>query len=331
MSQYRGKRKKGKKGQASQPKPDEKPALATSMAWAGRNARINTLTGSGEFDPNVPIDQPGDEGDDALIWADVPAALAKRLEQKPQQITEECLRVNAVGILRLYENDIVQHVIKQQLRSEHMTSLLRRQGAYVQNKRAGGEMKATANKLAKSSFLGRDPTGERPIPDSLWETNDELSEQGSLLKDVQDTVWNYLRVHLPRILHKDVHARVQAQEDMYAAFPGMKDGVHNKRMPWSEYKQMITYLLPRDTGMYVLAKVLTLQREADESAASWSTRLHKGRTRVSKRMGTNLSDACYRELLFAELTPAEKAELIKAQIQRAPVHTHEVGEQVMAD
>ena len=85
-------------------------------------------------------------------------------------------------------------------------------------------------------------------------------------------------VHLTRILHKDVHARVQAQEDMYTAFPEMKDGVHNGRMPWSEYKTIITYLLPRDTGMYILAKVLTLQRGAEESAASWSNRLHKGRT-----------------------------------------------------
>ena len=168
MSQYRDKRNRGKKRQANQPKPDEKPDLTTSMVWAGKNARINTLTGSGDFDPSVPIDQSGDEGDDALIWADVPTALTKRLEQKPQQITEECLRVNAVGILSLYENDIVQHVIKQKLLSDHMASLLRRQGAYVQSKRTGGEMKVTANKLVKSSFLGirgathtRQPVGDK--------------------------------------------------------------------------------------------------------------------------------------------------------------------------
>lgn len=47
-------------------------------------------------------------------------------------------------------------------------------------------------------------------------------------------------------------------------------------------------------------------------------------------MDTNLSDTYYRGILFVELTPAEKAELIKVQIQRAPVHEHEVGEQVMA-
>ena len=111
------------------------------------------------------------------------------------------------------------------------------------------------------------------------------------MKDVQDTVWNYLRVHLTRILHKDVLARVQAQEEMYRNFPDLKDGVHNKRMPWGEYKQIITYLLPRDTGMYVLAKVLTMAREDTESAQSWVQRMHKGKQRVYKRMQTNLSDA----------------------------------------
>ena len=48
-------------------------------------------------------------------------------------------------------------------------------------------------------------------------------------------------------------------------------------------------------------------------------------------MGTNLSDACYRELLFAGLSKREKSELLKAETLRAPGHKHEVGERVMAD
>ena len=109
---------------------ESRPALATGMSWAGTDVKANTLTGKGTFDPTVPLDQPGEEGDDALIWADVPKALKERLEKKPQQITEDCLMCNAKGILRLYEHDIIQHVIQQQLRGEHMASLLRRQGKY---------------------------------------------------------------------------------------------------------------------------------------------------------------------------------------------------------
>ena len=86
------------------------PAATT---WAGTKARVNTLTGKGKFDPKVPIDHAGDEGDDDLIWADCPKNLLERLEEKPQQITSDCLQMNALGILRLFENDIIQHVIKQ--------------------------------------------------------------------------------------------------------------------------------------------------------------------------------------------------------------------------
>ena len=224
MPKRRYARSKGNSGSGKDGAKAKKPALATSMAWAGTGIKVNTLTGEGAFDPTVPIDQPGEEGDDALIWADVPEALRKRLMQKPQQVTEDCLMCNAKGILRLYENDITQHVIKQQLRGEQLSSLIRRQGAY-RDEGADSELRATAGKLAKSSFLGQDPTGERPIPDSLWEDEDELSEKGALLKDVQDTVWNYLRVHLTRILSKDVLARVQAQEEMYRNFPLMKEGL----------------------------------------------------------------------------------------------------------
>ena len=71
------------------------------------------------------------------------------------------------------------------------------------------------NKLAKSSLLGRDPSGERPIPASMHDGNGELTEQVVLLKDVQDAVWDYLRVHLPRILSEPILRRVQNQEELY--------------------------------------------------------------------------------------------------------------------
>ena len=121
MSKKYDKKKSNRRSYRSEDKPDDEPAPATSMSWTGTKAKVNTLTGRGTFDPKIPIDQPGEEGDDALIWADVPDALKERLKDKPQLITEDCLYDNARGILRLYENDIVQHVIKRQLRSELMT------------------------------------------------------------------------------------------------------------------------------------------------------------------------------------------------------------------
>ena len=45
------------------------------------------------------MDQPGDEGDDALIWADVPSKLCERLASKPQQITESYLLENVKHLI----------------------------------------------------------------------------------------------------------------------------------------------------------------------------------------------------------------------------------------
>ena len=193
----------------------------TATTWAGTKAKVNTLTGKGKFDPKIPIDHADDEGDDDLIWADPPTALIDRLEEKPQQITSDCLQMNALGILRLFESDVIQHVIKQQLRSEHMSNLLARQITYQEEGKRGAQ-RSTVNRLAKSSLLGRDPSGEHPIPEEMWD-NGELTEQGVLLRDVQDIVWDYLRVHLPRILTKEILDRVEAQEGLYKEFPELRE------------------------------------------------------------------------------------------------------------
>ena len=102
--------------------------------------------------------------------------------------------------------------------------------------------------MSKSSFLGRDPTGQSPIPNNLWEEG-ELTEKGTLLRDVQDTVYLYLRVHLPHILDSVVLDRVQSQEEVYKTHPSLKEGLHNNRMSWSEYKEMVPI---RDSALALL-------------------------------------------------------------------------------
>ena len=179
MPKYRGKRKRRGHSLIEEPESEEAPALTTSMVWAGKSVKVNTLTVKDTFDPTVPIDQPGEEGDDGLIWADLPAALKERLKNKPQQITQECLKMNAEGVLRMYENDIVQHVICQQLRIDSMSSLLRRQGKYGQSQQTAGAVQATANKLAKSSFLGREPTGNAPYRTTCGKATNSVSKARS--------------------------------------------------------------------------------------------------------------------------------------------------------
>ena len=103
-----------------------------SQVWRKLTATSKSITylviGKGKFDPRVPIEQPDEEGDDVLICTDVREAFEERLQDKPQRITQVgLLDAQTKGILLLYENDVpvVQHVIKQQLCSEHMTGSLR--------------------------------------------------------------------------------------------------------------------------------------------------------------------------------------------------------------
>ena len=124
--------------------------------------------------------------------------------------------------------------------------------------------------------------------------------------------------------------RVQAVQDAYKNMPELRETKVNGRMPWSEYRENITYLLPRDDGMYALSKVLTLSRETSETALSFASRLDRGRQEVSKKMGgNNLSDECYVEMLLGALLRPEKTELIKAQVERMKEGVHEEGESVL--
>ena len=59
--------KRNREGARKTDKAAKAAAPVTSMVWVGSKARLNSLTGSGNFNPKVPVDQPGDEGDDAQM------------------------------------------------------------------------------------------------------------------------------------------------------------------------------------------------------------------------------------------------------------------------
>ena len=132
-----------------------------------------------------------------------------------------------------------------------MTSLLSSQGAY-DGKLTAGERLVTSDKLVKSRFLRRDPPGDSIDPMGRGRTDERRTRH---------MVWDYLRVHLTRILDKVVLIRVQGQEWMYRNRPDLREGIHNKHMTWLEYKKIVTCMLPKYTDMYVLTKVLTLSRD----------------------------------------------------------------------
>ena len=96
--------------------------------------------------------------------------------------------------------------------------------------------------------------------------------------------------------------RVREAEELFEIFPEIVKALPNQRMPWAEYRSVITGMLPRSTGWYELVMLLSMQREEAEVAKSWARRPNKGRKKVQERLNTNLTDACYQERLFRGLT-----------------------------
>ena len=59
-----------------------------------------------------------------MVLSDVPTKLIERLQKKPQEIIPSCLYENAESILRFYEEDIVLHVVKQEVKDKRVYKLL---------------------------------------------------------------------------------------------------------------------------------------------------------------------------------------------------------------
>ena len=84
------------------------------MAWAVKHVKVNTVTVTGTFDPRIPIDQPGEEGDKrahlggrSRHWKK-----EKSAEENPHIIADDCLMVNvkrqgSASCPSSYKNDIV--------------------------------------------------------------------------------------------------------------------------------------------------------------------------------------------------------------------------------
>ena len=100
--------------------------LSTSR-WSGKDANANSLADPNTtFDPTLSCVSGEEAARDALVHVDVPKSLETRLLKKPQEIGHDCLFENAESILRFYEEDIILHVIKQEVKDKRVYKLLQR-------------------------------------------------------------------------------------------------------------------------------------------------------------------------------------------------------------
>ena len=101
--------------------------MLSTLRWAGVTANANSLADpNATFDPTLPCASGEEAARDALVLADVPTKLIERLQKKPQEISPSCLYENAESILRFYEEDIILHVVKQEVKDKRVYKLLQR-------------------------------------------------------------------------------------------------------------------------------------------------------------------------------------------------------------
>ena len=105
------------------------------------------------FDPTLSCAIGEDSVRDVLVLTDVSQKLVERLAKKPQKIDPDCLFENAENILHFYEEDIVLHLVRQEVKDNRVYKLLQRGEDDIE-----GSVDMT--RIARSSYLGKNPFGD---------------------------------------------------------------------------------------------------------------------------------------------------------------------------
>ena len=127
--------------------------MLITLRWAGSSVNANSLADpNSTFDPTLSCASGEEVVRDALVMADVPKQLLERLEKKPQEIGPNCLFENAESILRFYEEDIVLHVVRHEVKDKWVYELLQR----GEDDTSGP---ADMSRVARSSYLDKDRSG----------------------------------------------------------------------------------------------------------------------------------------------------------------------------
>ena len=288
-----------------------------NLSWVGSRAFDNSLTEGGRYNGRIPLRHRGGRSvSDALVWADPPQKLLDRLKRTSQRIGKDTLRENAEAVLAFYERDIVEHVASTQVPTKELKHLLLR-GNKPEPKEGMGKH------VSRSSILGKDPFGEHSIPAELMKEG-ALTPTGSLLKAIQVSNLKYARVHLGRILQKDLEAKVRRREmeeerEQSSSSEEDEDSTSGSEtegdaLKWKDYRETVLENLPRNQGVIEVGLLLSLEREPGEKALQWIQRI-RGARRLMIRKSIAFPDGFYIKLADRQLTGAEKNEAAKAMLE----------------
>ena len=213
--------------------------LFASTSWAGSAAPPTT---GGHLSLQLPFDLDDAGQDDLIVKADAPKALRKALSADMPKIGHNCVRENAKRILRWYEQIIIKHVLKGQTKSDAFRALTGRRADEELSaaERGAAAQRTAAMAYARSSLLAADPWGDEEVPEDLASDSTEGAEaRRTLLRTLQDPNKAYARVHLARILHKEVYTPVRTRELEYKAHKDLRDATVDGAMSWKEIKSIV--------------------------------------------------------------------------------------------
>lgn len=284
------------------------------MAWAGaahsfEQAKTPQAIAQ-TFNASVPMQvrQDKHESGDDSVRADQPTDLRVALGAGLQAIHPAVLKGNATLLLEWFEHVIIEHVLSRQADNKALAHLLQRDPKVeaadpkAKGKRYGG------GRLSKSSWVGRDPFGDRKPPAPASGTKERA--QQLLLQDVQDACYQYARVHVHALLDPEISACVQEHELAYLDSASKRNATPRKRITWDYIRTTILAFLQEGTGLHELACFLHMRRERDESASTWAKRVRVAR-RVLRALNLKLSTAMWQQKLLQYLTKRERQAVIE--------------------
>ena len=235
--------------------------------------------------------EPGLEKEQLKVWLDVPGELQAALDGGMEMIGSDCLKNNAEIVLGLFEEINIKHVLGHQIKDKTLGRIIRGNPDLENDLGTTPEAEVLAGKIAKSSLLGQDPWGDKPLPlapipeEGASEDAQRIyTEKQTLLKTVQDQTWLYLTTHLKRIVGPEILRHIINEELKYKHDEDqIRTNQARNRMPWGAYRSIVVDLLPDDIGMYELKTLMALCREDGETASRWIQRLRIGKQLVGAK------------------------------------------------
>ena len=132
----------------------------TGAASMRRQMHPNGANLARTFTPCRPMGIDGMKPEQMWVLQDVPPALKKNLKDGMKRIGPNCLRQNAEIFLRIYEDICIEHVLSKIPRTKTFEKLIQSNPDNLD----GGSIHTPNCALVRSSMLGQDPWGDKPLP-----------------------------------------------------------------------------------------------------------------------------------------------------------------------